>query len=105
MPPNNTVVTKTSPLPKPRKRNLLLLLLLLLLLILTHRTLYKKAKRTHRCLFVEAPRLGPFEIDASSFSHFDFREKKKKPKDEKLTLLNYYQAIPITNLSLQRTDC
>jgi len=87
MPPNNTVVTKTSPLPKPRKRNLLLLLLLLLLLILTHRTLYKKAKRTHRCLFVEAPRLGPFEIDASSFSHFDFREKKKKPKDEKAYII------------------
>ena len=32
----------------------------------------KKAKRTHRCSFVEAPpRLGPFEIDASSFLHFD----------------------------------
>ena len=34
-----------------------------------------------------------------------FEKKKINRKMKKLTLLNYYQAIPITNLSLQRTDC
>ena len=34
-----------------------------------------------------------------------FEKKKRNRKMKKLTLLNYYQAIPITNLSLQRTDC